>query len=466
MFTSLSARLHRALRHTGPASAHRQRGAIAVLAAVVLTVVFAAAGAAVDFGRAYFLQVKLQQAAESAVLAAGADGQFRTEAQLKATAARYLAANSIPVGLASVDTAGAYNEDTRIFRIDLTGTISTSFLSLLGRDKLIVKSSASATKKTPGPLDIVLVLDQTTSMNNRLSDIEKVGVVLPANAKRIDAVKLVATNLLNDLKVSDAVLFGVVPFGLYTRFQTVPLSSAPAWMGATSTVTSATWGGCIGVRPVELGTDYLLTISDPELVKYPMMTCTGATMLPLKQISVAANYNAVLNKISVIGGQSSSFLPSGLVWGWNLLTDTAPFTEARSSTYMENVGGRKVLILLSDAGNNAVPYSGADGKRTGGFGALADAARKVPVSEGSPSEKLQRALCENIKADGIEIFTILYGLDDAEGLIRDNTIETMKKCASSSAGTDDHFVHAVNVQQLRSAFFNITERITNVRLVN
>jgi len=465
MFTSLSARLHRALRHTGPASAHRQRGAIAVLAAVVMTVVFAAAGAAVDFGRAYFLQVKLQQAAESAVLAAGADGQFRTEAQLKATAARYLAANSIPVGLASVDTAGAYNEDTRIFRIDLTGTISTSFLSLLGLDKLIVKSSASATKKTPGPLDIVLVLDQTTSMNNALSGTER-GVLLSAGAKRIDAVKLVATNLLNDLKVSDAVLFGVVPFGLYTRFQKVPLSPAPDWMRESPAVTSAVWTGCIGVRPVELGTDYLLTISDPVLVKYPMMTCTGATMLPLKQISVAANYNAVLNKISVIGGQSSSFVPSGLVWGWNLLTDTAPFTEARSSTYMENVGGRKVLILLSDAGNNAVPYSGADGKRTGGFGALADAARKVPVSEGSPSEKLQRALCENIKANGIEIFTILYGLDDAEGLIRDNTIETMSKCASSSPGTNDHFVHALNVQELRSAFFNITERITNVRLVN
>ena len=465
MFTSLSARLHRALRHTGPASAHRQRGAIAVLAAVVMTVVFAAAGAAVDFGRAYFLQVKLQQAAESAVLAAGADGQFRTEAQLKATAARYLAANSIPVGLASVDTAGAYNEDTRIFRIDLTGTISTSFLSLLGLDKLIVKSSASATKKTPGPLDIVLVLDQTTSMNNELSGTER-GVLLSAGAKRIDAVKLVATNLLNDLKVSDAVLFGVVPFGLYTRFQKVPLSPAPDWMRESPAVTSAVWTGCIGVRPVELGTDYLLTISDPELVKYPMMTCTGATMLPLKQISVAANYNAVLNKISVIGGQSSSFVPSGLVWGWNLLTDTAPFTEARSSKYMENVGGRKVLILLSDAGNNAVPLLGADGKRTGGFGALADAARKVPVSEGSPSEKLQRALCENIKANGIEIFTILYGLDDAAGLIRDNTIETMSKCASSSPGTTDHFVHALNVQELRSAFFNITERITNVRLVN
>lgn len=448
------------------ANTSRERGAIAVFAAILMTVAAAAAGAAVDFGQAYYLKARLQQMAETAVLAAGSQGEYRTEEQLKAVANRYLAVNSIPASLGSVTSDGDFNESTRVFTVTLTAEMRTMFLGILGKNNLTIVASAGALKKTPGPLDVVLVLDQTTSMAFELTTAENdvPDFTRTTNPTRIDALKYAATDFLNSLRVSDDVLLGVVPFGLYVSIPKEQYEDEP-WLKETSTVSTAAWNGCLGIRGVIDAVDYAVTIDGTDIEQYPMRQCNGSKVLALTKISVEDNYSRALGTISEIGGQSASFLPSGLVWGWNLLTSDAPYTEARTQVEVETKGVRKVLVLMSDGGNNAKPLVSGDGKRSGGVGVITP--EEQGQTGGSVADALQKTLCTNMKraTPSIEVFTVLYGGDLGGGALS-NTINAMKDCSSSTPATEDHFVHASSVRQLKNAFQNITDRITTVRLVN
>ena len=65
----------------------------------------------------------------------------------------------------------------------------------------------------------------------------------------------------------------------------------------------------------------------------------------------------------------------------------------------------------------------------------------------------QEALCNNIKADGIEIYVVRF---------RDGDATLMENCASSPA----HYFEANNASQLSAAFAAIGTGIGQLRLTN
>jgi Flp pilus assembly protein TadG len=169
----------------------------------------------------------------------------------------------------------------------------------------------------------------------------------------------------------------------------------------------------------------------------------------------------------------------GLAWGWRVLSPSAPFTEG--DPYGPDV--RKVIVLMSDGVNTNV---GTDAVMEGDYsaynylgfwqdhasgnaltqllfgilhGVLPSQWRRNISNSGQYVTHVnarQAQLCTNIKAAGIEIYTVLFREDD------EDTMEMMQDCASG----DDHFIHAENPQQLQDAFDDIGTGIGRLRLTH
>jgi len=172
----------------------------------------------------------------------------------------------------------------------------------------------------------------------------------------------------------------------------------------------------------------------------------------------------------------------GLAWGWRVLSPGAPFTEGVAFNQAhDNV--RKVIVLMSDGENtnvgtdavmdsdfSAYNYLGFWTERASGslltqllFGVLhgvlpAQFRRDIDGRNDFVDYVNDREaqLCENIKDDGIEIYTVIFRETDQE------TEDLMRDCATSP----QHFYRADNAQELADAFDAIGSGIGQLRLTH
>lgn len=169
----------------------------------------------------------------------------------------------------------------------------------------------------------------------------------------------------------------------------------------------------------------------------------------------------------------------GLVWGWRVLSPGAPFTEGRP--YNDpNDPVRKVIVLMSDGqntnvGNDAVwssDYSGLNylglwsdyddgsllGMIAGALRGILDSIFRRDIDNADEFvdyiNDRERLLCENIKDEGIEIYTVIFRETDGE------TRDLMRDCATSP----NHYFTADNAAELNAAFTAIGSGIGNLRL--
>ena len=71
-----------------------------------------------------------------------------------------------------------------------------------------------------------------------------------------------------------------------------------------------------------------------------------------------------------------------------------------------------------------------------------------------------KALCANMKAQGIEIYTVAFALDSLSVSERETALDTMKAC-----GTDvSYFYESINIDQLTDAFEAIGNKVSSSNL--
>jgi Flp pilus assembly protein TadG len=202
---------------------------------------------------------------------------------------------------------------------------------------------------------------------------------------------------------------------------------------------------------------------------------------PTPIVPLTSSESTIQNAISAMrhwngGGTNQA---EGLAWGLRVLSPGAPFTEgAVLNAARDNV--RKVIVLMSDGANTNVgsdPVMGSDysaynhlglwrdlqgggllGQLVGAVlhGVLPPQYRRNITSQTSYVSYVnqrQGAVCDNIKAAGIEIYVVRFRSGD-ETVMRD--------CASG----DDHFFSADNAQELSAAFDAIGSGIGSLRLTH
>ena len=160
-------------------------------------------------------------------------------------------------------------------------------------------------------------------------------------------------------------------------------------------------------------------------------------MLPMTN-----NMDTVAETVDAMVPHSETYIPGGLIWGWRTLQPEAPLTEIAQAPS----DNQKVMIVMTDGANsnslgNPVPWS---------EGLFHDESDVVAANT------LTSELCEDIKNDDIEIYTIALEVIDAA------TVIMMQNCATSAA----HFYDVSNASGLSEVFESISTELADIRLSN
>ena len=146
------------------------------------------------------------------------------------------------------------------------------------------------------------------------------------------------------------------------------------------------------------------------------------------------------------GKEPLTFIPAGLIWGVNVLSPDAPFTEGRAYN-PDNRNPRKIMVLMTD-GQNTMRYK-ASGS-THGVHEFTEAPGQLTQSNNDVT-----AICNYAKSRNIEIYTVALGIEDPA------STTMLRGCASEA----DFFFNASNNAALGEAFDAIAASINRVRLV-
>lgn len=449
-------------------------GSIYVMFALGLIPVIGVMGATVDYGRENYLRDNLQLAVDTALVAA-AEAQQKDASTAEAAFSQALEANWMQND-AKIPITSQYTVGSGV----LSGTANidapTTFLRIFGFDSIPI-GVTSQVKFGSGDADVALVLDNTGSM---------------AGAK-IAGLQDAATALVDTLIGSPApgqnVRVGLVPFtdyvnvGLGSRNEpwlSVPNDSSVTtnqcdWntpvvsrtncttVTTTSTCSSTNdgvttswpctnteqkcdmvygtpvyschneteshkWRGCVGSR------NYPLDMSETANAASPVpgimdIRCAS----PLQRLTTDAS--TLKAQISSMVANGETFLHPGLLWGWRVLSPSAPFADGApygSST-------RKIMILMTDGANTKSP--------------------NYPEHESTnvlTANNLTAQVCANIKAEGIRIYTIAFEIDD---------VSAQQLLLTCSSGIP-YYYNANTVSELKTAFQEIGNSIaSNLRFV-
>ncbi len=180
---------------------------------------------------------------------------------------------------------------------------------------------------------------------------------------------------------------------------------------------------------------------------------------------------------------TGTFVPTGLVWGWHVLSKGEPFTEGvgpSDADYDETI---KAVVLMSDGDNsptvrinnnhNQSTYSGYNYTTT----PIPPATNKyrlqatnvtTPPTDAQAVANLNAktaALCANVKSNGttatdddIRLYTITFGT------LSTTSTDLMRNCASTDEEGTKLYFHAPNSQQLGDIFDAIGEDLNKIHL--
>ena len=447
-------------------------GNTTIMFALAVVPLLLAAGAGIDMLRANSTQTILQGAADAAAIAGAASGKT-SRRDLTEIVKNYVNANGAPQAMDSVvSITSRLNKGDRTFSVTIKGKLNTSLMRIAGISTMDVGAYSQVGLASDG-LEVALVLDNTGSMND---------------SNRLPALKAAAKQLIDEVtKDADTnyVRIGVVPFSEYVNvgmgnrhaaWADVPDDSSvttpycyDSYPNATksnchmetgtyyndgvpstssyevcdwnygaavnvcgTSTTNTTWAGCVGSRGVTLDT----SIGTPS-VKYPgvMNVNCPAPILPL-----SSDKSAINSAIDSMVGTGNTYIPAGLLWGWNVLDNGQPYTEAKSKGWMKFHGGTKAIVLMTDGDNTLMPsypYHTSDG------------------GDASFANSKVTALCDNIKGENIVVFTV--------SLMVNNPVSKamLVNCASDGSKAFE----ADDPAALVAAFKHISESLLALRLV-
>jgi len=414
-------------------------GNFGVVTALLVVPLFACAGLAVDFSKAMVSKAELQSAADSAVLSAVSMAKTSNET-MKAELTKVFKGNLSPALAGSATVEDINISADNYITINAQSSIPLTLGAFFFKDSWQLKVAAQAVRSDYQKVEIAMVLDNTYSMTGQ----------------KLTNLKAAANALLDVFEKSknQNVRFALVPFSRYVNVGTAnrnqlwltvpddysttkntcttskPVVSKSGCKTVTTTgtndgvqttstkeqcdsytygepVTSCsdktstyTWTGCVGSR------NSPLDVNDTEpTLRYTglLNTSCGSAVVPL-----TTNYSTLRTAISKMVANNETYIPAGVLWGWNMLSPTQPFTEGEPKA----TGINKFLIIMTDGTNTLSPNKSNYMLHTGTDTAKADS--------------LMTTVCSNAKNAGLTIYTVAVG-------VTGSTAEGLATCANDSS---------------------------------
>lgn len=392
-------------------------GNFGVMAAVSIFALLLMAGAATDSQYLSNKQTRLQSASDAIALSAFQSGE-QSQSELKSLAEDYLSTVYAGAERDQISVANILRDGDEV-RIILAQDLEGDRGFFLPRGDIGVSAQSNA-GNAGERINFSLVLDTTGSMKNN----GRIGSLMTASNRLIDR--------LEDVD-NDQFRVSVVPFATYVNVG-LQNQNAP-WLKLP---TSGTWNGCVGSR---LGDQAI----NPEFDGDPMVGVldgTGNNFCGEEILPLTRNLSSVRSKVNSLTPRGSTYLPSGLMWGWRTLEASEPYTEA-SATFTGGQTPRKVMLFMTDGANTRAQQGNAH------------TAPRTPANVSKANLQTQ-LVCDAAKDDDVEIYTIALQVDDQP------TRDLLLDCASSA----DQSFTAETEAELISAFDQIGRELGRLRLTN
>ncbi len=409
-------------------------GAIAPIFAVSITVLLLAVAIAMELGRWVIAQNDLQMALDAGVLAGAT--RLRANAGDEAgalEAARAVYALNIGKTKFGKDIKGDVDFEVNGTMVSAVGQprLLTILSGVVERADLPLSSKSKASFGSNAVYEVSLMLDVTSSMSGRVGSLK-------------EAAKAFVGSLLSQPNSKSRV--AIVPFAdgvrLSREIQDKVIESRPKWSSGTYVTP------CVSER----GGSAAYTDEPPRPGKYfspikrrhsdkSTYACSSGPTIEL--VPLTNDKDKLVSAIDglVTDGNTAGHL--GTAWAWYTLSPKWKNIWGSGSDPVpyENKSVRKVAVLMTD-GNYNVQFA-ANGYKS--------KSTRKPINGRSEEQALE--LCKNMKAAGIEIYTVGFRLNtDAK--------EFLKKCATS----EDHAFEPENGEELVNVYSTIGQQSMSLHL--
>jgi Flp pilus assembly protein TadG len=451
-----------------------KQGNVAMMFSLAAIPMLIATGAAIDMLRMSNTQTLLQASTDAAAIA-GANVSKLSPSKTTSLVNEYLTKEgALQAVLPGYTVKSGHDPKTGFFYVKMQGQINTTFMSLIGMATIDVDAYSEVDLGSQA-MEVALVLDNTASMNS---------------GGRLDALKVAGKSLVNslfDTQPSGSYLkVGIVPFADYVNVgianRTAPWMDVPAdwtetiknyptvtYTGAsgchdekgvwnndgvptpytyqvctnpgtpTTTYSDVTyqhkWYGCVGSRK-----DPLDQVVDKLSTRYPGVLDTGC---PSPVTDLTDVKSTLISQIDAMVAVGETYIPQGLLWGWNILDSDAPYINAKKKSAMAALKGTRALILMTDGENTIYPDYASTHHYSTTDAALLKATNDRMIS-----------ICDNIKSEGITIYTVAFQVNTAAAK------DLLTSCATSSTQAFD----ATDSAALLAAFNEIGSQLAAIRL--
>jgi len=182
-------------------------------------------------------------------------------------------------------------------------------------------------------------------------------------------------------------------------------------------------------------------------------------ILPLTNANGKAAVKSAIDGMIAHAG-TGTFIPTGLVWGWNVLSHDAPYTEGLGpddDLYDKTV---KAIVLFTDGDNSVTATSNHNKSYFNGYNYVSAGRLGTTTDADKATDNLDArtvTLCENVKNDKIRLYTITFGNISA------SSQALMKNCASLDHG-ERLYYHAPSTSDLEGIFYAIGKDLSEIHL--
>ncbi|MDX2238755.1 MAG: Tad domain-containing protein [Hyphomonadaceae bacterium] len=257
----------------------------------------------------------------------------------------------------------------------------------------------------------------------------------------------------------------------YDRDNMLGLSGSPTWYANTAANSHVRTLG-----PYKYRSGVPVSVTTGSNGRGPNRGCpTSSPIVPLTT-DEGVVINAIRDMIYWNGGGTNQ--AEGLAWAWRTLSPGAPFTEGRPYNDPDDPV-RKVIVLFTDGANTSLDNNNAalesdyaavayrriwtsyqyDTQPSAGSPGLTSTWRRTGITGMNSMvtyiNNRQRTLCTNIKATGIEIYTIGFRISAGS-----TAEQLLQFCATDS----EHYFRADSQGELLQAFAAIGTGIGDLRI--
>ena len=347
-------------------------GNVAITFGLALIPVFGLVGAALDYSRANSARSAMQAALDSTALMLSKEPGL-TEAQMTQKGNDYFRAMYNRPDALNVQIASQYNPTSSSLTLSGSAVVDTTVARVLGKTQIPISTSSTVTWGST-KLRVSLVLDNTGSMNS----FGKIQALKTASHQFLQMMQKAAQNP-GDVQVA------IIPFAVNVN---VGLANAnQPWIDWSQVNGgggnggggngNGGWKGCVMDR--DQPNDTQRTTPNPNDPSTMFPAHNGASC-PADLMPLSYDWAALHGKIDQMVATGTTNQTIGLAWGWQALTPGAPLNAPPASADV-----RQVVVLLTDGMNTENRWS----------------------TNQPEIDARTLAACNNIKATGIDLYTLL-----------------------------------------------------------